>query len=212
MSAKQDHLHSIIYSALRYCIRITCTGGEYTGLHQLQSGLEGIIWTALPYSRARQRYENRHHQGDLLGIECEESFELMSRQHLRYIGNLQENLKDQHHTKPPSSKQPILPMNQWTVAGMKLLQSFVSAGIGSHTNFCILVWKRLKAWIWFYARKWEMYGAVVLNPTKAADFLNEFAFWRQHQAEAAPFSTPQCQYVAANQSQTLRDQFLFKRD
>ena len=43
MSAKQDHLHSIIYSALRYCIRITCTGGVYTRLHQLQSGLEGII-------------------------------------------------------------------------------------------------------------------------------------------------------------------------
>ena len=103
MRAKQDHLHSIIYSALRYCIRITCTGGVYTRLHQLQSGLEGIIWTALPYSRARQRYENRHQQGDLLGIECEESFELMSRQHLRYIGNLQENLKDQHHTKPPFS-------------------------------------------------------------------------------------------------------------
>ena len=43
MRAKQDHLHSIIYSALRYCIRITCTGGVYTRLHQLQSGLEGII-------------------------------------------------------------------------------------------------------------------------------------------------------------------------
>ena len=60
-------------------------------------------------------------------------------------------------------------------------------GIGSEPPSHRLVWKRLKAWIWFYARKWEMYGALVLNPTKAADFLNEFAFWRQQQAEAAPF-------------------------
>ena len=209
MRAKQDHLHSIIYSALRYCIRITCTGGVYTRLHQLQSGLEGII---------EQLCLIPGHVKDMkTGINKEICSELNAKNLLSWcpvnIYDILAICKKIWRTSTtlnllsPSSKQPILAMNQWTVAGMKLLQSFSWNWI-SHQVLHSCVEKTQSLDLILCSQMGNVWSGAT-KPNKGCRFSEWICILTTTPSRGGAISTPQCQYVAANQS--LRDQFLIQK-
>ena len=101
----------------------------------------------------------------------------------------------------PSSKQPILPMNQWTVAGMKLLQSFVSAGIGSQHS-CV---EKTQSLDLILCSQMGNVWSVGTKPNKGCRFSEWICILTTTPSRGGAIP------VAANQSNTLRDQFLIQK-